>query len=821
MKGRGKWLPFLVLIFGSFFIFHLAFSASTDIVINEIGAYATSTHEWIEIWNRGSESVDLVGWKFWEAGSSHGLNALTADSNVDPGEYAAIAQDGDQFKIDYPNFVGAIFDSSWSGLNESGEEIGLKDSEGNFVENFSYPPAANFSLERKNPFLAVYDGSNWQENSSGNTVGEINSNFFVETNTSTNNSSSTVLESDFDNWNNLKVNEFVSDPEDGNEWVEIFNIGSSSIDLSGGWLCDNRATTSTCKKTEGIIVGQGWLVIDLQTNSYLNNDGDSVILKNINGEMVDNVIYEGDLLAEKGESIARMTDGVGGWTITTVITKGEANKIESPMVVGNNGGSGGSATINEDEEKVESDSVVTAKKTTTKTTTSTVKNINNVKLSWEIKSSYSASPKQVVLFDAGNTMDPRGGEILFQWDFGDGVMARGELVSHAFVTSGIYFVKVFATSTAGTVGSEEVKILVAPGMSLQNFPVIISEVNIGVSTSSGRDFIKLFNNSSTTYDLSGWSLQSNGKKYVLPIGTKIGPELSLTFYSALTHLTIGKKQTEIIFAAPNQERVFVYRINTPAAVLEKITTSRDIINQPAVNNIATVRQGSAGQSVNVVGIVAVLPGVFGSQYFYIVDETGGIQIYQYKKDFPNLKVGDQIIVSGELSEASGIKRIKLKNKNYLEILAIDQNLPIGEYGIDELDEEMSGNVVKIVGDITEIKSNLMYIDDGMEEAIVYFKKGTSINKKLFQEGAKVEVIGILEKTKTGLQIWPRGQGDVKVVGVSAELQLKQADFTAENNSQAEKYLTATAGGVTTLLLGFLVRARGAMVVNFIKKWRQK
>ena len=48
-----------VILLGSFFIFNKAGAVNSGIVINEIGAYPTSTHEWVEIWNKGIESIDI------------------------------------------------------------------------------------------------------------------------------------------------------------------------------------------------------------------------------------------------------------------------------------------------------------------------------------------------------------------------------------------------------------------------------------------------------------------------------------------------------------------------------------------------------------------------------------------------------------------------------------------------------------------------------------------------------------------------------------------------------------------------------------------
>ncbi|MEK7097789.1 MAG: hypothetical protein AAB906_03000, partial [Patescibacteria group bacterium] len=63
----------------------------------------------------------------------------------------------------------------------------------------------------------------------------------------------------------------------------------------------------------------------------------------------------------------------------------------------------------------------------------------------------------------------------------------------------------------------------------------------------------------------------------------------------------------------------------------------------------------AGNFIVTSGIVAAEPGRFGSQFFYIVYESGnGVQVYSNKKDFPELKIGDFIEVGGEISKINGI-----------------------------------------------------------------------------------------------------------------------------------------------------------------------
>lgn len=172
------------LSFLSIFLFALPVHAETnDIVVSEIAAYESNGCEWIEIHNTGSESVNLEGWRFWEQDTNHRLrissSSVQSDWNIDPGEYAIIAQN--HVKLfsgacgDYTPPAGTVFDSSWGSLKESGELIGLKDAQGVMVEEFTYIAAPNASLERIDLNLSDYTSANWKEHGEKHTFGAANS----------------------------------------------------------------------------------------------------------------------------------------------------------------------------------------------------------------------------------------------------------------------------------------------------------------------------------------------------------------------------------------------------------------------------------------------------------------------------------------------------------------------------------------------------------------------------------------------------------------------------------------------------------------------
>lgn len=828
----------LTVILGSFFIFNFVLAVNTDIVINEIGAYPTSTHEWIEIWNKGSDAVDLTSWKFWEGETNHGLqNTSTTDSVVASGEYAVICQDATQFFLDYPAFNGSVFDSAWGSLSTSSEEIGLKYDNDNFVEKFSYISTTNYSLERKNPFLADYTIDNWQGHINGNTVGAVNSNYSEG---SPGGASSTDSGVNFYYWSLLKINEIMPGPAEGNEWVELYNTGTTSLDLVGGFLCDSRGGSvenDSCKNLFGIIEPGEFLLVDLFTRSYLNNDGDSIYLKNPSNAILDEISYGNINLkaSEKGQSLARIFNGIdtdndNDWAITTTPTPSSTNIITAPVVPVSASGGGSSVDINTNNNETKT-SVSSTKKITTTAKISAPK--DTAKIVWVVDFPYSAAAGEAVEFNARLSSDPRGGQLNFWWNFGGGNTATGSQAVFTFVTSGVYTINIFATSTAGTFGQKEIKILVGDGLSVRNSSVLIGEI-LTKPDEGELEYIEIFNIGSSIQDISQWILRNKAnKEYVLPLNNKILGGQALTFYENVTHLHFDSDGDWLELLSPDEKIVDLVDLpklisNPPDTVTEtekekvaKTVSTKTAVAKsvgPLLNSLDMAQNGEKGQPVKVQGMVTALPGVFGVQYFYIFDGQNGMQVYQYKKDFPPLALGDWVEINGEISLSGNIKRIKVFGRKEIDILAVGKNIEPLAVELEELGEEMVGALVKIAGDITEIKTNYMYIDDGNTEAVVYFKKGAQIDKKNFMEGEKVVVTGIVENSKSGLQVWPRFSGDIVKAGVSAELIIKQRELNAGSDKEvAEKYLTATAGGLTTLLLGFLARGRGAVLVGVGRK----
>ncbi|RJR30791.1 PKD domain-containing protein [Candidatus Parcubacteria bacterium] len=942
------------------------------VVINEIGAYQATDHEWIEILNVTGSPVDLSGWKFWENQTNHGLSLFQgADLIIGVAEYAIIAQKADIFHTDYPDFTGTIIDSSWGSLKEDGEEIGLKDAGGSFIEQFTYTPAPDFSLERTDSNLADYTSVNWHEHSDSNTAGmensaptvnppvdeisdgsasddipsENSSNEAAPEIIETGNTTAEYLPSD------IVVNEFMPDPgSDDEEWIELYSNYIYPINLSG-WTIEDG--TEKPQALSGSILPRQFTVLE-NLNFQLNNAGDIIVLNDANGKIIDQVSFGAwddgnisDNAPKSGsrQSLARNIDGkntdnnFNDFSKTSADTKGLENIIsfqgsdESTDV-----GCEKSVIINEvfpdprgsdadyewielknlnqekinlknwvlkdaaktgftfAEDEITAGGFIILKREFTKIALNNsgseklqllsssgclvseisyegkvVENtsyaLNGSNWTWTesptpgaeniikqpnqrpiavIDAPGTAITGETVLFDASDSSDPNNDNLAFRWDFGDGVLGNLISTKHTYDTAGNYLVKLTVTDDSGAESEviQEVNITKNGVVkeTRQTVPtaerIIVSEIFPNPSGSDDAEFIELYNPTPWPVDLSFWQIddsKNTGKPYKIPLKTTIEPRQFLFFEKTTTGIILNNDSDSVRLSDPVSNLVdqIKYQNLTEGhslAIDENYLWQETSTPTPGEENKITFSSGAqkasdkfeamapadaqnldSGEKIKVIGTVTAIPGLFSSQYFYI----DGLQIYSFKKDFPSLAYGDKIEVSGEISKINNEKRLKIKSREDIKIIAQNQLTAPLEISVAEITEEKLGMLLKISGEVTDLKGSLFTVDDGTEEIAGYLKNGTGI-KKDFKIGDTVNLTGIISGSKNGLQILPRSQDDIVPSKVLGESNIE----TTTGNRQLFTVSRSWFFPVTLLILAALIlwqRIKIIQLKEFIKE----
>lgn len=119
--------------------------------------------------------------------------------------------------------------------------------------------------------------------------------------------------------NSIVINEIMPHPSPGVDWVELYNPTTVVIDLTNWKLYDS---TSLVKTLSGSISSKGFMSFDV--NNRLTNAGDTIILKDPNGLLVDSYSYIIDPGINK--PLGRSPDG-GTWNVLESSSKNQSNLV--------------------------------------------------------------------------------------------------------------------------------------------------------------------------------------------------------------------------------------------------------------------------------------------------------------------------------------------------------------------------------------------------------------------------------------------------------------------------------------------------------------
>ncbi len=124
----------------------------------------------------------------------------------------------------------------------------------------------------------------------------------------------------------IVINEFLVDPS-SQQWVELYNIGSSPLDI-GGWFIDDSGGSEKFVIPSGTIISPHEFKVF--ESSYFNlNTSTSDVLQLLNGTtVIDSYAYE--ISPGVNATFGRNTDGLGGWVIFNSPSKGSSNNSSIP-----------------------------------------------------------------------------------------------------------------------------------------------------------------------------------------------------------------------------------------------------------------------------------------------------------------------------------------------------------------------------------------------------------------------------------------------------------------------------------------------------------
>jgi len=784
-----------------------------DILINEFIADPSDEQpEWIELYNVTNRIISLDGWSIEDGSKSPTiLHGTLSDAGA-----------GKFFVIENPKGI----------LNNSGDRIVLFNQNHEAIDDISYGSYNDGNISNNAP--RAYNPDSVARRGDGKNTYNNSIDFQITT-TPTKGTANIITVKTVDEEDkkeismvkDIQITELLPNPaisEGQDEFIELFNEGKIDVNLAGWFLISESGQRYVISKNDSatttIRSGEFFVVYRKVSNIALKNiGGDSIKLYQPNSDRA-SALFTYHEKAPIGQSCMKQNARII-WTQTP--TPGAKNIFTT----------------------------------------------SNQPPDVEVLFPSKGNVGEELIFDSSDTFDREHDPLIFQWDFGDGQKAQGDYVHHVFQKIGEFTVILNVSDGQHEEKStRHIRISQKEQPVQQNFSIVPEKINevgkknipSGVIVEqvypnpTGRDteeFVSLKNMSTTPIDISGWNIQTEkyAKPFTLPLESMLLPQKSISLQQEKSGLRLqntsdavylftseGSLADSVDYEDAPEGRVLmrakdgVWKWMKPSGIQntketvivtqnskkksKKIKTSvraasyKNTLQENAKETpVGRIRTLESGSNVRFSAVVSVEPGILGKTLFYVAGS--GIQVYNSRKDFPDIHVGDTIDVFGILQESGSEMRVRITGKSAVRVLAHGKSPEPEALETSAIGEETEGYLARIQGEVIETRWPYMFLDDGGGEVRVYIKKSTGIEKRKLYVGDELSVIGIVSQTPAGYRILPRYESDIVLIK-NPEKEQKQEEAMPDRTKETKtlfQYLVAIGITATLVSLGLFIQYR--------------
>lgn len=330
------------------------------------------------------------------------------------------------------------------------------------------------------------------------------------------------------------------DKSANHEWMELKNDGSTSLAING-WTLEAEDGQPKIILAGTVSAGSFFLLertndesapgvtADQIYTGALGNTGETLVLKDAGGVEIDKIVGGENWQTIGGDNATKQTaqrTSSGGWITATGTPK-------APNV------SFGSAPNRN------SDSSLSSLDKTSGQANSSVSSADN--------SPKPELPEPKIIAKAGEDKTLIGGadaifsglgygykkepleNAVYVWNFGDGGIAKGQKVAHAYIYPGFYIASLNLSAGKDS-ASDYINITVLPN------ELKISAVN--------SDFVKIKNGLGSRLDISNWILEHAGERFYFPEGTMIKEKTEVIIPNSISGL-LTESDAKVSLLYPN------------------------------------------------------------------------------------------------------------------------------------------------------------------------------------------------------------------------------------------------------------------------------
>lgn len=324
-----------------------------------------------------------------------------------------------------------------------------------------------------------------------------------------------------------------------NEWLEFLNKTSADIDLTG-WILTAQ-DGAPVKTLSGTIKAGGFFILertgdntlpniaaDLIYTGALSNGGETLILKDQNGNEIDHIEASAGWPAGDNTTKQTMQKTTDSNWITAEPTPRAPNSNQQSNEQAQN------KQLQEINQQSENE-------------ISSIETFNfqllTSNLIADAGENVVALLGQEITFDASRS---QGNITNYEWNFGDGSISREKIAKHKYNFSGKYIITL-SISNGGSESQNQITASIYPS------GVYISEFLPSPAGSDDNEWIEIYNSNNFPVNLSGWKLdddENKTKPFIIPQNTFIAAKNYLIFSRSVTKIALNNDKDSVRFYYP-------------------------------------------------------------------------------------------------------------------------------------------------------------------------------------------------------------------------------------------------------------------------------
>lgn len=412
----------------------------------------------------------------------------------------------------------------------------------------------------------------------------------------------------------LFINEVVSSPSSGNDWIELYNDSDTELNMEGIVIYDGGGISKGFTFPAGVkIAAKSLMVVETFSGNTagptfgLSSGGDDVVLLDKTGGEIDKVTIPA---LSTDQSYARMGDGGAQWQIVDTPSKGTANPASAAVSLK------GKIVINEVYTFSDQSTIADLDWIELYNTTDAEIDLGGLLLwesggraeSWTIPTGKKIAARSRLLIECDKYALHSDPTSYPAWGLSKGpdeyvVLASADFVqidsikcpsmnpneSYGRKTDGAAQWQIFVQYTKGTANTGDARV-----EHVNTVGLYINEVYTDNSTKTGitdwdaaTDFIEFYNSTTSPIDISGWEIfddtADDSKKYVVPAGTVV-PAKGYLVYDVFKENTngptfglgVGGDWVFIYNKAGRQDQDLVDKMEIPGLAKDATPQQRDM-----------------------------------------------------------------------------------------------------------------------------------------------------------------------------------------------------------------------------------------------------